>query len=278
MSEELAQDTLVADENLQPVNTETDADQGVPEKSDSVSTPSVEMRDGKMFVDGVRVYTRDDTNRIASNAKKEAESKFLSDLEVDSFDKVKSVVKQLQSAGTEEGDSLNIQSLKDAVKKREQTVEELRSELNRVKTDYALREHIGALKDNMPGNWNADQKSAVVDLMKARDMLHLDGDNFVIRNGEDFITADGETPDYAQAVKIVGQSLGLPFAKKGVDTYESPDKVMSSPDVKKGLDETKLKTDARYRAAYTQVRNRNKSLMHSEVTDAMIKKQMEKAS
>ena len=278
MSEELAQDTLVADENLQPVNTETDADQSVPEKSDSVSTPSVEMRDGKMFVDGVRVYTRDDTNRIASNAKKEAESKFLSDLEVDSFDKVKSVVKQLQTAGTEEGDSLNIQSLKDAVKKREQTVEELRSELNRVKTDYALREHIGALKDNMPGNWNADQKSAVVDLMKARDMLHLEGDNFVIRNGEDFITADGETPDYASAVKIVGQSLGLPFAKKGVDTYESPDKVMSSPQEKKFVDETKLKTDARYRAAYTQVRNRNKSLMHSEVTDAMIKKQMEKAS
>ena len=129
MSEELTTDTLVAGENVQPVNTETDADVGVPQTSESVkaSTPSVELRDGKMFVDGVRVYSRDESNKIAANAKREAESRFLSELEVDSFDQVKSVVRQLQTAGTEDGDSLNIQSLKDAVKKREQTVEELKA-------------------------------------------------------------------------------------------------------------------------------------------------------
>ena len=280
MSEQLTTDTLVAGENVQPVNTETDADRSVPENSESVkaSTPSVELRDGKMFVDGVRVYSRDESNKIAANAKREAESKFLSELEVDSFDQVKSVVRQLQTAGTDEGDSLNIQSLKDAVKKREQTVEELKAELNRVKTDFALKEHIGALKDNMPGAWNTDQKSAVIDLMKARNMLHLDGDNFVIRNGEDFITTDGETPDYATAVKVVGQTLGLPFAKKGVDTYESPDKSVQNTTAVKAIDEGRLKTDARYRAAYTQVRNRDKSLSHTDVTDNMIRKYMEKVN
>jgi hypothetical protein len=280
MSEELTTDTLVAGENVQPVNTETDADRSVPENSESVkaSTPSVELRDGKMFVDGVRVYSRDESNKIAANAKREAESKFLSELEVDSFDQVKSVVRQLQTAGTDEGDSLNIQSLKDAVKKREQTVEELKAELNRVKTDFALKEHIGALKDNMPGAWNTDQKSAVIDLMKARNMLHLDGDNFVIRNGEDFITTDGEKPDYATAVKVVGQTLGLPFAKKGVDTYESPDKSVQNTTAVKAIDEGRLKTDARYRAAYTQVRNRDKSLSHTDVTDNMIRKYMEKVN
>jgi len=280
MSEELTTDTLVAGENVQPVNTETDADRSVPENSESVkaSTPSVELRDGKMFVDGVRVYSRDESNKIAANAKREAESKFLSELEVDSFDQVKSVVRQLQTAGTDEGDSLNIQSLKDAVKKREQTVEELKAELNRVKTDFALKEHIGALKDNMPGAWNTDQKSAVIDLMKARNMLHLDGDNFVIRNGEDFITTDGEKPDYATAVKVVGQTLGLPFAKKGVDTYESPDKSVQNTTAVKAIDEGRLKTDARYRAAYTQVRNRDKSLSHADVTDNMIRKYMEKVN
>ena len=280
MSEQLTTDTLVAGENVQPVNTETDADRSVPENSESVkaSTPSVELRDGKMFVDGVRVYSRDESNKIAANAKREAESKFLSELEVDSFDQVKSVVRQLQTAGTDEGDSLNIQSLKDAVKKREQTVEELKAELNRVKTDFALKEHIGALKDNMPGAWNTDQKSAVIDLMKARNMLHLDGDNFVIRNGEDFITTDGEKPDYATAVKVVGQTLGLPFAKKGVDTYESPDKSVQNTTAVKAIDEGRLKTDARYRAAYTQVRNRDKSLSHTDVTDNMIRKYMEKVN
>ena len=150
MSDSITTDTPVAGENVQPVNTDTEAETVVEAKSDAVSTPSVEVRDGKMYVDGVRVYTRDESNRIASNAKKDAESRILQELEVDSFDKVKSVVNQLRNTDVEGGESLNVQSLKDAVKKREQTVEELRAELHNVKTDYALREHIGNLKDNMP--------------------------------------------------------------------------------------------------------------------------------
>ena len=278
MSEEFTTDTLVAGENVQPVHTDADAETQVEAKSENEGSknPNVEFKDGKMFVDGVRVYTRDDVNRIGSNAKKEAESRILQDLDVDSFDKVKSVVKQLQSAGTEDGDSLNIQSLKDTVKKREQTVEELRAELTRVKTDYALREHIGNLKDNMPNGWNADQKSAVIDLMKARNMLHLDGDNFVIRNGEDFITTDGETPDYASAVKIVGNSLGLPFAKKGVDTFDverSPKQAEKTT----GVDQNRLKSDPQYRNAYVRIRESNKSVSRENITDGMVKKQMERS-
>ena len=279
MSEELTTDTLVAGENLQPVNTDTDADTQVEAKSDSAtsSAPSVELRDGKMFVDGVRVYNREETNRIAANAKKEAESKFLSDLDVDSFDKVKSVVRQLQTAGTEDGESLNIASLKDAVKKREQTVEEFKAELTRVKTDFALKEHIGALKDHMPGAWNTDQKSAVIDLMKARNMLHLEGDSFVIRNGEDFITTDGEKPDYATAVKVVGQTLGLPFAKKGVDTFDVDKAPSTEGRNTKPADQNRMKSDPAYRNAYVRLRESNK-VSRGEITDAMIRKQIEAQS
>ena len=145
---ELSVDTPVAGEELQPVNTDTVAETKVEAKSEDAKASNVEHKDGKMFVDGVRVYTRDDTNRIAANAKKDAESRFLSELDVDSIDKVKSVVSQLRDSS--DGEGLNVQSLKDAVKKREQTVEELRAELSAVKTDYALKSHISTLRDAMP--------------------------------------------------------------------------------------------------------------------------------
>ena len=74
MSEAL-NDTLVAGENVQPVTTDTDADSAVNSDKATPKTPSVELRDGKMFVDGVRVYSRDDVNRIGANAKKEVESR-----------------------------------------------------------------------------------------------------------------------------------------------------------------------------------------------------------
>jgi len=270
MSDPVTTDTLVAGENVQPVNTDTEAETQVEAKSEDVSTkaPNVEMRDGKVYIDGVRYYGREETNRIASNAKKEAESKFLSELDVDSIDKVKSVVSQLRDAP--EGESLNVQSLKDAVKKREQTVEELRAELNAVKTDYALRNHISSLKDAMPTAWNADQKSAVVDLMKARNMLHLEGEQFAIRNGEDYFTTDGETPDYASAVKVVGQSLGLPFAKKGVDMIDVDKQPSSSSNTAKSVDMAKVNSDAVYRAAYVSLRSQNATMPRSQITDKMV--------
>ncbi len=73
MSEELTTDTLVAGENVHPVGTDTETETVVEAKSEQSvkpSTPNVENKDGKLFVDGVRVYSRDETNAIASKAKR----------------------------------------------------------------------------------------------------------------------------------------------------------------------------------------------------------------
>lgn len=254
----------------------TDADSSpemVDDKSDT-ATPKLEQRDGKLYLDGVRIYTRDDTNRIAANAKREAEQRLLQDLEVDSIDKVKTVISQLQSTG--EGD-LNVAALRDAVQKREQTVEELRAELGELKTQMTLQKHLGELHKQMPGTWSSDQRQAVVDLMKARGMFHLEGDSFHIRNGEQFITdKSGEQPDYAAAVQLVGSSLGLPFGKTGVAATDKPRSDSGETSTKK-LDEARMKRDAAYRNAYVQLRNGNRTLSHADVTDSMIQKQMEKS-
>ena len=275
MSEGLDVNTPVAGETVQPVNTDTEVVND--HKSDVVDTPkapSVEHKEGKMYVDGVRVYSRDDTNRIAANAKKDVESRILSDLDVDSIDQVKKVVTELRSA-TPENTSLDVEALRNAVQKREATVEELKAELSRVKTDYAVKEHVSSLKDNMPTSWKSEQKDAVVDLMKARNMLLVEGETFAIKNGNDYLTVDGEKPDYKTAVEVVGKSLGLPFAKKGVDTFDAdrtPQDVSSSS----GVNESRLKSDREYNAAYVQVRNANKTLSRDKITDGMVKKHMER--
>ena len=279
MSEAL-NDTLVAGENVQPVTTDTDADNAVNSESKATpKTPAVEYKDGKVYsIDGVRVYTRDDVNRIGANAKKETESRILGELEVDSFDQVKTVVKQLRSVSDEEP-TLNVASLRDAVKKKEQTVEELRAELQRVKTDMVLKDHLVNLNTAMPASWNQDQRSAVVDLMKARNMLHLEGETFAIRNGDTFFTdASGEHPDYAAAVTSIGKTLGLPITKQGVAIFDAPDGVLDDVKTVKVLDQKRLSSDPAYRNAYVQVRNRDKNLSHSEVTDAMVRKQMDSVS
>jgi hypothetical protein len=277
MSENITTDTLVAGENVQPVGTDAEADTTVSQKSETdvaeTVTPNVEYRDSKLFVDGVRVYTRDDTNRIAAKAKDEATSRLLGELEVDSLDQVKTVVNQLRTT-TGEGESLNVDSLRDAVKKKEQTVEELRAELNSVKTNYALKEHLGTLKDNMPASWESEQKQAVVDLMKARDMLHLEGEQFAIKNGNDYFTTDGETPDYKTAVESVGKTLGLPFAKKGVATFDADKQPVAN--AKTGIDDARLSKDPAYRAAYVNVRQMNGSMGRSEITNKMITDHMKR--
>ena len=275
MSEGQNIDTPVAGETVQPVNTDTEVVND--HKSDVVDTPkapSVEHKEGKMYVDGVRVYSRDDTNRIAANAKKDVESRILSDLDVDSIDQVKQVVTELRNASPE-NNSLDVEALRSAVQKREATVEELKAELSRVKTDYAVKEHVSSLKDNMPTSWKPEQKDAVVDLMKARNMLLVEGETFAIKNGNDYLTVDGEKPDYKTAVEVVGKSLGLPFAKKGVDTFDAdrtPQDVSSSS----GVNESRLKSDREYNAAYVQVRNANKTLSRDKITDGMVKKHMER--
>jgi acyl carrier protein len=252
-------------------NTATDT------KSEQGTTPQVEMRDGKLFVDGVRVYSRDDTNKIAANAKKEAESRFLSELNVDSLDSVKSVVRTLQDTGVaEEGSTLNVSALRDAVKKREATVEELTAQVNSLKTDLLLKDHMSNLTNAMPGNWTPDQRAAVVDLMRARNMLAVEGDTFAIRNGDSYLTVDGEKPDYAGAVELVGRTLGLQFGKKGVELQLGETGDISSSTRVKLYDASRVNTDAEYRAAYMNIRQYQPMLKREAITDAMVKKQIEK--
>ncbi len=269
---ELDNNTPVEGETTQPVHTDTDAETIVEAKSELVDAqvaPVVEIKDNKTYVNGVRTYSRDETNRIAVSAKREAESKFLEELGVDSMDAVKSVVKQLQNTPAE--GNLNLDSLKATITKKEQTVEELRAELSAVKTDFALREHVSNLKDSMPAQWKADQKSAVVDLMKARDMLHFQEGTFAIKNGEDFFTTDGETPDYKTAVETVGQQLGLSFAKEGIKMIDAEKTSTSKVGEVKGIDESALKTDPNYRRAYVSLRDKQR-LSRNQINDALIKK------
>lgn len=273
-------DTAVPTDNGAPV---TDSAQPVDNsvtdtKSDTSTTPSVEIRDGKLYVDGTRVYTRDDTNRIAANAKKEAESRFLSELNVDSFDSVKSVVQTLQeTTPTSEGQSsLNVNALRDAVKKREATVEELTQQVNSLKTELLLKDHMSQLQAAMPNNWTKEQRNAVVKLMQADGMLAVEGDTFAIRAGDNYLTTDGETPDYAKAVELVGNNLGLQFGKKGVELQYGETSTDVSSSKIKPLDESRLTSDAEYRAAYMNIRQYQPSLARSSITDNMVKKQMEK--
>ena len=142
--ENASTDTVVqSEENVAPVTDTANPVDNVEQsattdtKSEN-TTPAVEIRDGKTFVDGVRMYSRDDTNRIAANAKNEVEKNILKDLNVDSIDSVKQVVSTLQTVSPEEGQSLNVDSLRDAVKKREATVEELKGQVNSLKTELLL--------------------------------------------------------------------------------------------------------------------------------------------
>jgi hypothetical protein len=243
-------------------------------KSEKNTTPSVEQRDGKLFVDGTRVYTRDDVNKIGANAKREVESRLISDLNVDSIDSVKGVVKALQDSNpSEEGSSLNVESLRDAVKKREATVEELKQQVNSLKTDLLLKDHMGQLNSAMPSNWTAQQKSAVVTLMKADGMLAVEGDTFAIRSGESYLTTDGETPDYKSAVELVGKNLGLNFGKQGVEMPLGENRTSSEgKQGTKPIDQNKVKNDPAYREAYLNLRlNRKGGVGVSEITDNMIK-------
>lgn len=276
--ENVQEDTVVHTEQNAPVTDSAnpvDSDTATESKSEVQSTPSVEMRDGKLFIDGARVYTRDDTNRIAANAKREAEGRILSELNVDSLDAVKGVVQTLQET-TPEAEGLNVQSLRDAVKKREATVEELQNTVQSLKTELLLKDHMGQLQNAMPGSWTPEQRNAVVKLMKADGMLAVEGDTFAIRSGDEYLTTDGETPDYARAVEVVGKTLGLNFGKRGVDIQYGETSTDSSVSRTKPLDESRLTSDAEYRAAYLQIRKYQPTLGRDQITDAVVKKQIEK--
>ena len=277
-------DTAVASDNLQPVTDSANPNDNAEAvatavaedtKSDKITTPSVEMKGDKLFVDGVRVYTRDDTNKIAASAKHEVQKSILNELNVDSIDQVKQVVSTLQEVSPQEGESLNVESLRNAVKRREETVEELKSQVTSLKTDLLLKDHMSKLQTAMPSNWSGEQRAAVVDLMKARNMLAVEGDTFAIRSGDDYLTTDGETPDYNAAVEVVGKSIGLPFGKKGVDVQYG-ETTGSNNNSNKGVDENKLISDAEYRSAYTKLRSINPSSSRASITDAQVKTLMKK--
>lgn len=241
-------------------------------KSDLNTTPKVEVREGKTFINGQRVYSRDDVNKIGANAKREVEGRLLQELNVDSIDSVKQVVNTLQESNLDQGTSLNVDALRDAVKKREATVEELQNQVKTLKTDLMLKDHLGQLNSAMPSAWNAEQKGAVVDLMKARGMLAVEGDTFAIRSGENYLTTDGETPDYNAAVELVGKTLGLNFGKKGVDIQYGETSTDVSSNKIKPLNEDRLNTDAEYRAAYMNIRQYQPGVSRSDITDGMVKK------
>lgn len=277
--ENASTDTVVQNDNIAPVTDSANPVDNVEQstttdtKSEN-TTPAVEIRDGKTFVNGVRMYSRDDTNKIAANAKNEVEKNILNELNVDSIDSVKKVVSTLQEVSPEEGQGLNVESLRSAVQKREATVEELKGQVNSLKTELLLKDHMSKLTGAMPSNWNQEQKTAVVDLMKARNMLAVEGDTFAIRNGNDFLTTDGDTPDYGAAVETVGKSLGLSFGKKGVDLQYGD--TTGSDNVVKPLDENKLNSDIEYRNAYMNLRKYQPNLGRADITDAMVKTQLKK--
>tara|TARA_R100000995_G_scaffold83639_2_gene60080 strand:+ start:144 stop:1016 length:873 start_codon:yes stop_codon:yes gene_type:complete len=278
MTGDIPVDSLIAGENVQPVGTETEVEAKAETNSEEKvtttkqSAPSVELKDGKTFVDGNRVYSRDETNVIASKARREVETKLLNDLEVESFDKVKQVVSELRNTDIADN-SLNVQSLRDAVAKREQTVEELKAELLSVKTDFALKEHVGTLKENMPTQWKPEQKSAVVDLMQARNMLHLEGETFAIKNGEDYFTTDGETPDYKTAVEVVGKTLGLPFAKKGVESFDADKQPSKAKESGQPVDKL-IASDPALRNAYVKLRGKGMAI--GDITESNLREHASK--
>lgn len=247
-------------------------------KSDKSTTPAIEQRDGKLFVDGVRVYTRDDTNKIAANARHEVEKNILNDLNVDSIDQVKQVVTTLQETNVAEGQSLNVESLRDAVKKREATVEELKAQVTSLKTDLLLKDHMSQLQSAMPSAWTPTQRDSVIKLMKADGMLAVEGDTFAIRNGNDFLTVDGETPDYSGAVELKAKELGLSLGKKGVDIQygETTGTNKASVDANAPVSDDKLNSDAEYRAAYMKIRQYQPSLGKGNVSDKMVKDMLKK--
>lgn len=279
---EASNDTAVQPEIVEPVTDSanpvaTEQSVATETKSDNNTTPSVEVKDGKTYVNGIRQYSRDDVNKISANAKNEVQKNILNELNVDSIDQVKQVVSTLQEVNPDEGNSLNINSLRDAVKKREATVEELKSQVISLKTDLMLKDHMGQLQNAMPGNWSAQQKESVIKLMKADNMLAVEGDTFAIRNGNDFLTTDGETPDYAKAIELVGKDkLGLSFGKKGVDIQYGETGVNEAGQGPKAYSTDKVNTDTEYRSAYMRIRQNQPGLAKAKITDAMVKKEMQR--
>lgn len=247
----------------------------VSSEADKATAPNVEVKDGKTYVDGQRMFTKAEKDAIAKTATREVEQRLVNELGVDSLASVKQVVKELQTANITEGESsLDISALKNTVAKKEQTVAELKAELDAVKSQYVLDNHVGKLKDAMPTAWSPEQKEGVIKLMTADNMFRVEGQSFHIVDGEDFITTDEGLPNYEAAVQKVGTNLGLPFAKKGVATVDAQSTPVSNN--KAGVDDARIKTDPRYRDAYVTLRSKNIGLARENMTNKMVEDQMQK--
>ena len=227
------------------------------EESISVSSnakPEVEERDGRFFVNGQRMFTKAEKDAIAKTTTREVEQRLIAELGVDNLSSVKQVVRELQSANITEGESsLDITALKNTVAKKEQTVAELKAELEGVKSQYVLDAHVGKLKDAMPSAWTPEQRNSVVKLMNADNMFKVEGQSFHIANGEDFFTTDEGQPNYTAAVEKVGRDLGLQFSKKGVATVDAQSTPVSNKSSE--IDQSRLKSDHAYRNAYVDLRS-----------------------
>ena len=271
--------TEVLTDNIAPV-TDTESVNDI--KSEETSTQTAETvvnsdqpqyKDGKWYLNDKRFYTRDETNMVAKQAEDRARQSIMKELDVDDLSQVKTVVNELRSVNSEEGQSLNVKALKDAVTKKEATLAELQTQVSSLKTELVLKDHIGKLNNAMPSNWTSEQSAAVVDLMNARNMIAVEGDTFALRDGDSFLTVDGETPDYSAAVEKIGKQLNFSFGKKVVDVaYGETD--TSGTQLPRGIDESRLTSDASYRRAYMSIRDFNKSLTRDQITDGMIKKKM----
>jgi len=247
----------------------------VSSEAEKATAPNVEVKDGKTYVDGQRMFTKAEKDAIAKTATREVEQRLVNELGVDSLASVKQVVKELQTANITEGESsLDISALKNTVAKKEQTVAELKAELDAVKSQYVLDNHVGKLKDAMPTAWSPEQKEGVIKLMTADNMFRVEGQSFHIVDGEDFITTDEGLPNYEAAVQKVGTNLGLPFAKKGVATVDAQSTPVSNN--KAGVDDARIKTDPRYRDAYVTLRSKNIGLARENMTNKMVEDQMQK--
>jgi len=258
-----------ATENAENVSTAT--------ATKEASAPKVEVKDGKTFVDGIRVYSRDETNKIAANAKAQVEKNVLNELDVDSFDQVKTVISELRSVNTnQEQPSLDVQSLRDAVKKKEQSLDELQNTVTALKTELVMKDHMSNLQSAMPTEWAGEQRAAVIDLMKARGMMQIQDETFVIKDGDNFLTTDGDTPDYRTAVESIGKTIGLPFAKKGIDAVSTDSGQAVDKSTRKSVDESRLKSDNKYRSAWVGYRNANPSLGMAQVTHKAVLDHMNK--
>lgn len=226
------------------------------------ATPVVETRDGKIFVDGVRVYQRDETNKIAANAKQEALKSILQELEIDDINQVKTLVKSVRESSTEGNNTLNIEQLKDLAKRREQTVEELQQQLSSLQRTLVEKDHITQLMNAMPQAWDNGQKQIALKLMKADDMIVIEGDKFAIKNGDTYFTQDGETPDYKGAVEFIAKQLKFPIGKQGVEV-PTMDRSVSVDEKDTAVFDPLSNTDKQLNSAYVRLKSQQQNVLRN---------------